>query len=119
LADLPERLEFLDGPSQLLGARLEFLEQANVLDGDHRLVGEGLKQLDLLVGEGSDIAPLHGQRPDRDAEAKHRDGEHGPVPEGQAGVPRPPGPPSRVRNRASEKGSLVKPPPSGPGQPAR
>ena len=33
-------------------ARLHLLEQPRVLDGDHRLVGEGLDQLDLLVGEG-------------------------------------------------------------------
>ena len=31
--------------------RLQFLEQPHVLDGDDRLVGEGLEQLDLLVGE--------------------------------------------------------------------
>ena len=30
---------------------LHFLEQANVADGDHGLVGEGLQQADLLVGE--------------------------------------------------------------------
>ena len=33
-------------------ARLHFLEQPRVLDGDHRLVGEGLDQLDLLVVNG-------------------------------------------------------------------
>ena len=27
------------------------VEQANILDGDHRLVCEGLHQLDLLIGE--------------------------------------------------------------------
>ena len=31
---------------------LDFVEQPNVLDRDHRLVGEGGDQLDLLVGEG-------------------------------------------------------------------
>ena len=31
--------------------RLHLLEQPRVLDGDHGLVGEGLDQLDLLVGE--------------------------------------------------------------------
>ena len=30
---------------------LHLVEQPHVLDGDHRLVGEGLNQLDLLVGE--------------------------------------------------------------------
>src|SRR5436309_3472144 len=32
---------------------LNFLEKANVLDCDHRLIGERLHQLDLLVGEGT------------------------------------------------------------------
>ena len=30
---------------------LDFVEQPHVLDRDHRLVGEGLDQLDLLIGE--------------------------------------------------------------------
>ena len=38
----------LQGFAQFCVALLEFLEQPHVLDGDHRLVGEGLKQLDLL-----------------------------------------------------------------------
>ena len=36
----------------LLQRLLEFLKQPHVLDGDHRLVGEGFKQLDLRRGEG-------------------------------------------------------------------
>src|SRR4029078_3701997 len=36
---------------QVSRARLHFVEQANVLDRNHRLVGEGLGQLDLFVGE--------------------------------------------------------------------
>ena len=36
---------------QLARARLHLLEQPHVLDGDDRLVGEGLDELDLLVGE--------------------------------------------------------------------
>jgi hypothetical protein len=32
-------------------ARLQLLEQPHVLDGDHGLVGEGLEQRDVLVGE--------------------------------------------------------------------
>ena len=31
------------------------LEQPHVLDGDHRLVGEGFKQLDLRRGEGAHL----------------------------------------------------------------
>ena len=34
---------------QLAVARLQFLEEAAILDGDHRLVGEGLQQLDVSV----------------------------------------------------------------------
>ena len=33
------------------GARLEFLEHADVFDGDHRLVGEGVEEIDVLSGE--------------------------------------------------------------------
>ena len=39
---------------QLARARLHLVEQAHVLDRDHRLVGEGLDQLDLLIGERVD-----------------------------------------------------------------
>ena len=35
---------------KIVGARLHLVEQPHVLDRDHRLVGEGLHQLDLLVG---------------------------------------------------------------------
>src|SRR5262249_4624656 len=37
----------------LLQGLLQFLEQPNVLDGNHRLIGEGFKQLDLRRGEGT------------------------------------------------------------------
>ena len=33
--------------------RLQLGEQACVLDGDHRLVGEGLQELDLRLGEAA------------------------------------------------------------------
>ena len=42
--------------AQLVGALLHRVEQPHVLDGDHRLVGEGLDQRDLLVGERPDLA---------------------------------------------------------------
>ena len=35
--------------AQIVGARLHFVEQPHVLDRDHRLVGEGRHQFDLLV----------------------------------------------------------------------
>src|SRR5262249_2207556 len=40
---------------QLTVLVLDFVEQPHVLDGDHRLVSEGRKQLDLLVSEGRDL----------------------------------------------------------------
>ena len=43
----------LEHLGELVGARLHLLEQPHVLDRDHRLVGEGLDQLDLLLAEGS------------------------------------------------------------------
>jgi hypothetical protein len=49
---------------ELPGTCLHFVEQSRVLDGDDRLVGEGLNQLDLFVREGrtvervSTIAPI-------------------------------------------------------------
>ena len=36
-------------------ARLQLLEQPHVLDGDDGLVGEGLEQLDLPIGECADL----------------------------------------------------------------
>ena len=43
--------------SEILGARLHLVKQADVLDGDHRLVGEGRHQIDLPVGERQDGRP--------------------------------------------------------------
>jgi hypothetical protein len=37
---------------ELMALVLDFVEQANVLDRDHCLIGEGGGELDLLVGEG-------------------------------------------------------------------
>src|SRR5215831_17287531 len=39
---------------QVTVTSLELLEQSDVLDGDDRLVGEGLKQRDVLIGEQAD-----------------------------------------------------------------
>ena len=51
LGDLAERAQLLDRLRELARARLHLVEQPHVLDRDHRLVGEGGDQLDLLVGE--------------------------------------------------------------------
>ena len=39
---------------EIVGALLYLVEQPDVLDRDHRLVGEGRDKLDLLVGKGRD-----------------------------------------------------------------
>ena len=58
---------------QVAVARLQLLEQPHVLDGDDGLVGEGLEQLDLLVGEGSGLARAPTAiAPDGHAVAQHR-----------------------------------------------
>ena len=44
----------LERLGEIAVALLELLEQPDVLDGDDRLVGEGLKECDLLVREGLD-----------------------------------------------------------------
>ena len=38
--------------AQILGARLHFVEQPRIFDGDHRLIGEGGYKLDLFLGKG-------------------------------------------------------------------
>ena len=68
--------------AQFRVALAEFLEQPHVLDGDHGLVGEGFKQLDLLVGERTNlrrriwIAPIGSafaqQRRDKRSECQRR-----------------------------------------------
>ena len=56
-------LQRLGHPGMGFGERLVLLlqlrEQPDVLDGDHRLVSEGLGQLDLPVGEGPDLSSPH------------------------------------------------------------
>ena len=49
--------------AQFRVALLDFLEQAHVLDGDDRLVGEGFEQLDLLVGERPDLQSANDESP--------------------------------------------------------
>ena len=51
LQHLRGRRLLLQRLGQFARARLHLVEQPHVLDRDHRLVGEGRDQLDLLVGE--------------------------------------------------------------------
>ncbi len=52
--DLARRRLLLERLGQVAVARLQLVEQAHVLDRDHRLVGERRHQLDLLVRERLD-----------------------------------------------------------------
>ena len=64
LEQLAGRRLLLERDPQLAVAGLQLLEQAEVLDGDDGLVGEGLEELGLAVGEeprlrpGTKIAPI-------------------------------------------------------------
>ena len=57
----------LERLGQLRSPRLDLVEQPHVLDRDHRLVGEGGDELDLLVGERLDDQARDQQDADRRA----------------------------------------------------
>src|SRR5262245_573346 len=59
LEQLAGRRLLLERDAQLAVARLQLREQPAVLDRDHGLGGEGLDQLDLLVGEWVYLDPPH------------------------------------------------------------
>ena len=47
----------LQGLTQFCVAFLDFFEQPDVLDRDDRLIGEGLEELDLFLGERLPATP--------------------------------------------------------------
>ena len=57
---------------EIVGALAQFVEQPHVLDGDDGLGGEGLEQLDLLVGNGPHFRPRRRSRADRSVLLEHR-----------------------------------------------
>src|SRR5262249_1579206 len=59
--------------------RLHLVEQSSVLDGDHRLVGEGLQQFNLSVGKWTHLGATQGNCPDGFASTNKRDGQYGVV----------------------------------------
>jgi hypothetical protein len=65
------------GLGQRAGSRLQLRKQPRVLDGDHRLVGEGLEQRDLLVGIGPHVTPAQCDGADRLAVPQHGHGQDG------------------------------------------
>ena len=68
--------QVLERGGQFARAPLHLVEQAHVLDRDHRLVGEGLDQLDLLVGERPHGFTLQNDHPDGDSFAQQGDSQH-------------------------------------------
>ena len=62
---------------ELAALVLNLIEQPRVLDRDHRLVGEGRHQLDLLVGEKLNRATHQHEDRDRDSFAQERRAKHG------------------------------------------
>ena len=52
-------------------------EQPRVLDGDDRLVGEGLQESDLTVGEGPDLVPEDEDHSEQSSAPQHGDRQHG------------------------------------------
>ena len=76
LEQLAGRRLLLEGHPQLAVARLQLFEQADILDGDHGLVGEGPEHLDVAGGERSRLAPLDDDGADRATiRSEHRHGE--------------------------------------------
>src|SRR5262249_25878791 len=76
LGDLAKRAQFFNRLREFARARLHLVEQAHVLNRDHRLVGEGRHQLDLLVGERPHGFAYHVKHTNRDPLAQERYTEH-------------------------------------------
>ena len=67
-----------EGLFEIAGLGLYLIKQPYVLDRDHRLVGEGLDQFDLPVGERPHGATQQGERANRLAFAQQRNPENCP-----------------------------------------
>src|SRR5690242_5379898 len=59
-------------------ARLQLLEQPDVLDGDDGLGREGLEERDLLIRERLDRVPVEGQGSQERVVLEHGDGQRRP-----------------------------------------
>src|SRR5262249_19946937 len=79
-ADLTERAKLRDRPGKFARARLHLVEQPHVLDRDHRLVGEGGYQLDLLVGERRNFGLQNSDDTAKSPFAEQRHSEQGAMP---------------------------------------
>ena len=65
--------------AQFCIALAEFLEQPHVLDGDHGLVGEGLKKAICLSVEWANFGAANHDSSDGNSFAQQRRRKHGPI----------------------------------------
>src|SRR5262245_50775147 len=64
------------GGLELLVLLLDLLKQPDVFDGDHRLVGEGLEEGDLLIRERANFRTSDVYNADRNTFPKQRSGQY-------------------------------------------
>src|SRR5215470_818253 len=76
LEELAGRRLLIEGLGEVAIPRLQLLEQADVLDGDDRLVGKGLDHFDLHPQERSYFTSPKAEHADRDVRAEHRSREN-------------------------------------------
>src|SRR5262245_9863533 len=62
----------------MIGALVQLVEQPGILDGDDRLLGKVLHQLDLLVGKRPHLLPIDSDGADQVIVLEHRRDHHGP-----------------------------------------
>ena len=60
---------------EIASARLHLVEQAHVLDGDDGLIGEGLQEVDLALGEWASLPTCDHEYADNGIVALHRDSQ--------------------------------------------
>src|SRR5262249_21380846 len=70
-------LEHVGGGGLLLERFAKLVEQARILDGNHRLIGEGRDKIDLLLSERVNCRPRQEHGADRSSLAHERDAECG------------------------------------------
>ncbi|HSF48819.1 MAG TPA: hypothetical protein VLA73_10705 [Burkholderiales bacterium] len=72
-----DHAQYVRGRSLLLERFLRLIEEAHVLDRDHRLVREGFDQVHLAIGEGPHFAAPDGDDTDQLVFTDHRDRQDG------------------------------------------
>src|SRR5262249_49523829 len=66
-SDFAKGRELLDRASEIAGPSFQLFEQPHVLDGDHRLVSEGLEKGNLALCERPELAASHAYHTERRA----------------------------------------------------